>query len=145
VPYIPAPPLASACWIGNFAFLDLIGPPAAVSNHGVPVHRPGRDTAVWFPGTFARDFPLVSHVDAFTLQYASELFQLYRNAVGSAVDLAYHGIVWTNPDLRCIIRDVDLVKPNGLQRLAFGVGGLCPPSLAFLRCKWELSLVTKDS
>lgn len=144
--YIPAPPFASRpCLIGDFAFINLLGSPASVSDHGVSVHRPGRDTAVWFPGTFAKDFSLESHVDTFTPLHASQLFVLYRAAVGTAVGLSYRGIEWTDATHVCIIRDVALLEPNGIQELIYGIGGLCPPSRGFLRCRWDLSFVTKDS
>lgn len=120
--------------LGIFAFLDLAGEPAGVTERTELQTRPGvNDFAVWLQGSSGEPFTLESVVDVSTHAAALELMALYRAAVGSMLRLT-----WASVDFGTVA--VLAVEQVSARAIVSGVGGLTVNPGAVLRARWTLAV-----
>lgn len=126
--------------IGSFEMRTLRGPaPETVRRTLELVARPGVDGLVIVrTGTRGRPFVMRSGVDAASLDAGATRLRDYQAAIGSdPIEIIWGGKSWLDFNVRFVVLDVRLVQlvpipPGG------AVGGLNPPSLAWLECEWDL-------
>ncbi len=124
--------------IGQFAFLDLMGNPEPVKRQIGALARAGvNGHTIIDDGERGRPFQLVSRVDQADLAQGRATFRQYCTLLGAdPVDLVWQDLDLVTESYQVLVLDV---AQRALHALAWGsVGGLHPPSLAWLECEWTL-------
>ena len=122
--------------IGGLQFLCLQGSPQLAQEQLERFSRGGVDGHGFRRlGTRGESFELISIVDAPSLASARSVgYPAYVALVATEpVPLVKDGVAWGN----YVVEKVSLA-PNGIRAVANFVGGLNPPSLALLVCRWQL-------
>ena len=127
--------------IGPFPFLilaDQVVPPHEQVDE--PVQRRGIDgTAVWRIGRRGEKFTLRSKVDQPSLDFARLTFAQYQSLIGQDPQtLIQDDYAFAQQNFKVLVLKVQLVA---LKAIRTAVGGMFPPSLAWLECDWELIAV----
>lgn len=126
--------------IGTFEMRTLRGPaPETVRRSLELVARPGVDGLVAVrTGTRGRPFVMRSGVDAASLAAAAARWRDYQAAIGSdPIEIVWGGKSWLDFNVRFLVLDVRLLRLTPIPS-GGAVGGLNPPSLAWLECEWDL-------
>jgi len=132
-----------ALWnqIGAFKFLDLVGGIVLPQSMAELLERPGVDgLGLKFTGTRGRPFTLHSRVDAEDLADAHQAGRNYQQLVnnGFIYSIAHQGIDYTNFGVEFAVLEVSNIRVSGRLLL---MGGLFPPSLAWIEADWSLVAV----
>ena len=133
-----------ALWnqIGAFKFLDLVGGIRLPQEESELLVRPGVDgVGIKFQGLRGKPFTLHSKVDAEDLADAHTAGRNYQQLVnnGFLYSVAQQGIDYTNFGVEFAVLEVQNIRVSG--RLLV-MGGLFPPSLAWIEADWTLIAVS---
>jgi len=126
-----------------FAFLTLRGEVVFPRQMIELDQRNGVDgTEATLLGTKGSPFQLMSQVDQASFSYASFEAKQYHDLIeDGAVDLIKDGIDYSIYGLKFQVLNVTIVK---CQRITTAVGGINPPSLAWLEAVWELIAIVDE-
>lgn len=136
------PAVGGECSIGGqFQFLSFNTPgDSGAHPHSVIITRPGLDGGeVWRTTLQPTTFVLQSVVDVANRDAA---YQAHHDYIQSHYDLDLQAIIWKGTDIGAIykvgyfVEDVRIVE---VLEVACFVGGLNPPSRAFLICDWVIT------
>jgi hypothetical protein len=129
--------------IGDHQFVWLHGSPEASRQQVEVLARAGVEgCALWLKGVRPEPFTLRSGVDCQSFDHAAAMYAWYRDSIGQdPVDL-----IWSDWDaaadgFQVVVLEVRRVQTTGLLA---SVGGLNPPSAAWLECDWKLIAVPID-
>ncbi len=124
-------------WIGAHQFLTLGGEVEHVQRGVEVLQRPGvAGVALWRDAARGRQFTLRSAVDQPSLAQAIHTVENYCDLVGDdPVDVVWNGVALSALDVLYAVLAVRVVRTIAIRT---AVGGLNPPSLAFLECDWDL-------
>ncbi len=129
--------------IGDFTFVCLKGQPGVVQQEIELITRPGVDgTGLLRTGRRGQPFDLETGVDTQTLEAGRTLFNQYKALSGTdPVKMVWGAInLETAESVLFGVLRVDLIS---LRPIAASVGGLNPPSGAWLQCRWNLIPIEK--
>ena len=126
--------------IDDLYFVWLHGSPEARKQQVYVDARTGVEgCALWLKGVRPEKFTLRSGVDVESFTGAANLYKQYRELIGTdPVDLVWSGWDSAVDGYRVCVLDVRRVDVSGLLA---SVGGINPPSAAWLECDWDLIAV----
>lgn len=127
-------------YIGPFYFLSLDGGVETVKPENELLRRPGvPGVGLLLTGARGRDFIVRSRVDVESVLNAEDLYVQYTKIIGDGVyPVAQFGKEFTDYGYGFLVRDVRKID---LRAMSLFVGGLNPPSYAWLECEWTLCCV----
>jgi hypothetical protein len=123
--------------IGDFAFIRLGPMPEVYRRMLLVLDRPGVNNHVILrTGMKGRPFTVRTGVDAIDLYDGVLATVNYQSIIGTdAVELVYNDVAMS--DFRCKFLVLD-VKPLEVRALQGAIGGLFPPSRAWVTAEWTL-------
>jgi len=126
--------------IGDHQFVWLHGSPEASRQQVEVLSRAGVEgAALWLKGVRPEPFTLRSGCDAESFTRAAAMYRWYRTSIGKdPVDLVWSGWPAAADGFAVVVLEVRRIKVTGLL---VSVGGLYPPSAAWLECDWKLIAV----
>ncbi|HEY1067230.1 MAG TPA: hypothetical protein VGE52_14010 [Pirellulales bacterium] len=112
---------------------------------GAPAEQPEvmarsgvRGNGIWLTGVRAKPFQLRSGVDLETLDIGRSLWSQYRSLISAdPVEIVWAG-VQISLDENLVFKVLDVQIADHFRLPPTAVGGIRPPSLAWLDCVWTL-------
>lgn len=126
--------------IAGNAFIDLAGFPIAESPQLTPYVRAGVDgVTVVDEGSRGTEFVIRSRGDQADIASAWDAYRGYLDLKGGdPVNIVFQDVPLVDSGIQFVVLDVTPVK---VHALGVAVGGVNPPSHAWLECDWKLIAV----
>lgn len=129
--------------IGNFTFIALLGNPVPPKGQPQVIARPGVDgVGIWRSGKRGEPFKMVSQVDAPSMRVARNAMAAYVASIEqNPVALIQDDYDYSSEGWKVVVLDV---VQRQCHAIISAVGGINPPSLAYLEAEWALVAVSSE-